>query len=99
MDTGRRARCVQSIGLSLTKSSEPQETEHNRCPCRWSLLLGAFVLAGLVGADGPADNVAANVRPIPPKGVSVPETDRSALQTGVDELGQGDRRTPIRAPG
>lgn len=37
-------------------------------------------------ADGPADNIRSNVRPIPPLGVEVPQADREALQKGLDEL-------------
>jgi hypothetical protein len=37
-------------------------------------------------ADGPKDNLAENVRPIPPPGVSVPESDAKALQQGLTEL-------------
>ena len=36
--------------------------------CRWSLLLGAFVVAGLVGADGPADNAGRQRAPDPAQG-------------------------------
>jgi hypothetical protein len=50
----------------------------------WLLL----IVAGIVRADGPRDNQAENVRPIPPKGIAVPADDRAALRAGVDELGQ-----------
>lgn len=39
-------------------------------------------------ADGPADNKAENVRPIPPPGVPVPDADRAELQRGIDSLGR-----------
>src|SRR5690348_15799947 len=41
----------------------------------------------LVQADGPADNVADNVRRIPPPGIKISETDRAELEKGVAELG------------
>ncbi len=37
-------------------------------------------------ADGPKDNLPDNVRPIPPKGIDVPEADRNELRAGLDEL-------------
>jgi len=37
-------------------------------------------------ADGPKDNLADNVRPIPPPGVEVPEADAKALTQGLSEL-------------
>ena len=52
------------------------------------LLSLAMALTGLVRADGPADNLADRVRPVPPKGIAVPAADRAALQAGVDELGK-----------
>ncbi len=52
------------------------------------LLSMIMVLAGLVRADGPADNIVDRVRPVPPKGIAVSEADRSALQAGIDELGK-----------
>jgi hypothetical protein len=56
--------------------------------------LRAFVIAsvgtlcGPAIADGPADNQAANVRPIPPPGVEIPAADRDALTKGTVELKQ-----------
>ena len=47
-------------------------------------LLAAPLFAAL--ADGPTDNVAEKVRPIPPKGAVVPAADREALTAGLDEL-------------
>ncbi len=55
---------------------------------RWLLPLLAFAVAGPVRADGPADNVAERVRPVPPKGIAVSDADRTALQAGVDALGK-----------
>ncbi len=37
-------------------------------------------------ADGPKDNLAAVVRPVPPPGVAVPEADAKALTQGLEEL-------------
>jgi hypothetical protein len=57
-------------------------------PCRWLLPLLSLALVGLVRADGPGDNVPLNVRPIPPKGITLTDSDRTQLQAGVDALGQ-----------
>ena len=53
---------------------------------RVTLCLAA--LASPLLADGPGDNVAANVRPIPPPGVEIPAPDREALTKGAAELKQ-----------
>jgi pimeloyl-ACP methyl ester carboxylesterase len=37
-------------------------------------------------ADGPKDNLPDNVRPIPPKGIAVPDTDLKELQAGLVNL-------------
>jgi hypothetical protein len=47
-----------------------------------------LAMTGLVRADGPGDNVVDRVRPIPPKGISLSDPDRSALKAGADALGQ-----------
>jgi len=46
------------------------------------------VLDGALFADGPGDNVPDKVRPVPPEGVKILESDRQELQTGVETLGQ-----------
>ena len=53
----------------------------------------ALLLAGLSGlsgqpawADGPADNLAENVRPVPQVGVEVPADVRAKLEAGLTEL-------------
>ncbi|MBM4156260.1 MAG: hypothetical protein FJ221_14715 [Lentisphaerae bacterium] len=55
-----------------------------------NLLPSGLVLATALAslADGPADNVAEKVRPIPPPGIAVPEKDRADLQAGLDALGR-----------
>jgi len=56
-------------------------------PALLTALLVAFI-ALTTRADGPADNVADKVRPIPPKPKDpVSATDKADLQKGVDELG------------
>jgi len=45
-----------------------------------------FLLVALALADGPKDNQAEVVRPIPPPGVAVPEADAKALTQGLSEL-------------
>jgi len=39
-------------------------------------------------ADGPADNALDKVRPVPPPGIAIPESDRAELTAGVAELGR-----------
>jgi pimeloyl-ACP methyl ester carboxylesterase len=39
-------------------------------------------------ADGPGDNIADKVRPVPPPGVAIPDADRKELEAGVAELGK-----------
>src|ERR1043166_1791067 len=56
---------------------------------RYAVSLIVF-LAGTVAtrADGPQDNIPDKVRPVPPKGIVVPEGMRAELQAGVDVLGK-----------
>ncbi|MCA1964673.1 MAG: prolyl oligopeptidase family serine peptidase, partial [Prosthecobacter sp.] len=49
-------------------------------------LLLLLLLASASLADGPKDNLADNVRPIPPPGVAVPEADAQVLKQGLVEL-------------
>ncbi|HTE17936.1 MAG TPA: prolyl oligopeptidase family serine peptidase, partial [Armatimonadota bacterium] len=57
-------------------------------------LLSTLALAAATFADGPADNQAENVRPVPPPGVAVPEADRAQLERGLADL--GDRIAALR---
>jgi dienelactone hydrolase len=50
------------------------------------ILLG--VANGSARADGPGDNVASKVRPVPPPGVEVPNADRVELDQGLGALGE-----------
>ncbi len=52
----------------------------------WLACFCFVAVASLLRADGPRDNIVDNVRPIPPKGVTVPDADRAELQRGLDEL-------------
>lgn len=52
---------------------------------RW-LILTPCLLAPLAVADGPLDNVADKVRPIPPRGVAIAAEDRQALAQDLHEL-------------
>ncbi len=47
-----------------------------------------FASVLFVIADGPQDNIAEKVRPVPPEGVMVPAEVRADLQKGVDDLGK-----------
>lgn len=52
------------------------------------MLLSGFVLAALLYADGPGDNLPDKVRAVPPPGIKIEEADRGELQAGVDALGK-----------
>ncbi|MDR3622693.1 MAG: prolyl oligopeptidase family serine peptidase [Paludisphaera borealis] len=47
-----------------------------------------LAVVSLVRADGVADNAANKVRPIPPKGIALAESDRNVLQDELDSLGR-----------
>jgi pimeloyl-ACP methyl ester carboxylesterase len=54
-------------------------------------MLSTVVVMLLVAAgrsDGPGDNVAEKVRPVPPPGVAIAEADRKEMEAGVAELGK-----------
>ncbi len=55
---------------------------------RWSFAPILLAAAALVRADGPGDNLADNVRPVPPPGVKIPDADRVALEDGTRNLGK-----------
>ena len=55
---------------------------------RWLFSFSLFLLASIARADGAADNLPDKVRPIPPKGIALPESDRSTLKAGLDKLSQ-----------
>lgn len=50
------------------------------------LAAAVLLLAGSLFADGPKDNLASAVRPIPPPGIAVPESEKSALMAGLAGL-------------
>jgi len=49
-------------------------------------LLALLLFALAVLADGPLDNVAEKVRPVPPPGIDIPAKDRAELQDSLDRL-------------
>jgi len=49
-------------------------------------LVFSLIAVTSVLADGPKDNQADNVRPVPPPGVAVPEADRARLTDGLTQL-------------
>ena len=51
------------------------------------LLSSALLFPALLLADGPADNIAENVRPVPPPGVAIPDDARTTLTAEVARLG------------
>jgi dienelactone hydrolase len=51
-------------------------------------LIISLLATAVVWADGPADNQAEKVRPIPPPGITLAEADRAELEAGVAELGK-----------
>jgi dienelactone hydrolase len=52
------------------------------------MLAFVFVLAAMLHADGPGDNLPDKVRAVPPPGIKIEDADRTELQAGVDELGK-----------
>jgi dienelactone hydrolase len=52
------------------------------------LALSILVFAALLHADGPGDNLPDKVRPVPPPGIKLSDTDRAELQAGADSLGK-----------
>ena len=57
------------------------------------------LLAAVALADGPKDNVAENVRPIPPKGIAVPAADRAKLTAALGEFTTDLARLPADLAG
>ena len=53
---------------------------------------------GSARADGPRDNLADNVRPVPPKGIAIADADRAAPAGRRRRAGQADRRAARIAP-
>ncbi len=54
---------------------------------RFTLVLsGSLLVAPWLWADGPADNIADKVRPIPPVGIAVPAADLARLQAALIKL-------------
>jgi dienelactone hydrolase len=48
----------------------------------------ALILVTTVHADGPKDNVPADVRRVPALGIEVPDADRKELEAGLESLGR-----------
>jgi dienelactone hydrolase len=63
------------------------EAKERRVRGFW-ILLALMLTPVLAGADGPRDNIAENVRPVPPPGIAVPAADRQELEAGLKELRQ-----------
>ena len=53
---------------------------------RFCPILLALCVAIPAFADGPKDNIATNVRPIPPEGIEVPKATEAKLRAGLAEL-------------
>ena len=56
-------------------------------------------VAAFAWADGPKDNVAENVRPIPPKGVAVPAADKAKLTSALAEFTADMAKLPAELAG
>ncbi len=54
----------------------------------WLLPLLMLALSAGLHADGPRDNLPANVRPIPPAGITLSSEETVELQAGIDRLGK-----------
>jgi len=60
-----------------------------RLPCLRFIGFSALALTSpLLTADGPKDNLPDQVRPVPPPGIAVPDTERQFLKDGVSKLGE-----------
>jgi pimeloyl-ACP methyl ester carboxylesterase len=55
---------------------------------RFASLIACLAVAFPVLADGPGDNIADKVRPVPPKGIELDPEVRTELEAGVDQLGK-----------
>ena len=53
---------------------------------RLSFILFCCLVSQRLLADGPADNIADKVRPVPPKGATISAEDRQTLEQGVADL-------------
>src|SRR5579884_1552092 len=53
----------------------------------WFMAALLFTLAGSLWGDGPGDNLPEHVRPIPPRGISLPATEEASLTREVEALG------------
>src|SRR3954469_6139079 len=64
------------------------------------VLLVCCLVTQRLRADGPADNIAESVRPVPPKGAVISPQDRDALGEGLTDLGEqiGNLRTNLKPP-
>src|SRR6266576_1950127 len=63
-------------------------TELDFMKTNWLVGLTFFLCSTGVRADGLADNQPDKVRPVPPPGIAISETDRAELKAGVAELGK-----------
>ncbi|VTS02722.1 prolyl oligopeptidase family serine peptidase [Tuwongella immobilis] len=52
----------------------------------WTLVVGILAFTGISLADGPQDNLADKVRPVPPPGEPIPPMIQAELQKSVDEI-------------
>ncbi|HEV3259414.1 MAG TPA: prolyl oligopeptidase family serine peptidase [Gemmataceae bacterium] len=66
---------------------------------RWLFPLVLTAAAAAVWADGPGDNRAEHVRPIPPPGIALSAADEAALKTGVEALGKEIESLPTHLHG
>ncbi len=53
---------------------------------RWIAAVAVVCAVSLLYADGPSDNVAEKVRPVPPPGIAVDEAEQTKLKTALTEL-------------
>src|SRR5512141_2164964 len=66
----------------------PAGIEMQSMKTNWLVTLTFFLGATGIRADGLADNMPGKVRPVPPPGIAISESDRAELAAGVAELGQ-----------
>src|SRR5690349_12230959 len=66
---------------------------------RISLACAALLFAATARADGPADNIADKVRPVPPPGIKLSDGDRQELTDRTAALGKEIAALPAALKG
>ena len=75
---------------SRLRAARYRPAAHGKFFMKTTLLLSSLLLLSCAAlrADGPGDNLVANVRPVPPPGVKITDEQRAELSAGVAALGK-----------